>query len=123
MSSAVSVQNYSRPLVVVVQVIFAFLAVVSIAGSFVFSFSRGDLAGYAFGVVLIAFGIAFALTAVRLQRPTASVVRVALALAAVEFAWSLYKVFIVEEAETSLMLGLSGIATVILVVHRRRNQG
>ena len=123
MSSTVSVQPYPRPLVVVVQVIFTFLAIVSIAGSFVFSFSRGDLAGYTFGIVLIAFGIAFAVTAVRLRRPSTSVVRAALGLAGLEFLWSVYKVFIVKEAETSLMLVLSGIAAVILLVLARRNQG
>lgn len=121
MSSPVSVQHNSRPLVVVVQVIFAFLAIVSIAGSFVFSFSRGDLAGYAFGVVLIAFGLAFAVTAMRLQRPSAVVLRVALGLAALEFVWSVYKFFIVEETETSLMLALSGIGAVILIVLVRRH--
>lgn len=123
MSAPVSVQHHSRPLLVVVQVIFAFLAVVSIAGSFVFSFSRGDVAGYAFGIVLIAFGVAFAVTAMRLQRPSAGVLRVALGLAALEFVWSIYKVFIVDETETSLMLGLSGIAAVILLVVLRRNRG
>jgi hypothetical protein len=123
MSSTVSVQHYSRPLVVVVQVFFAFLAVVSVAGSFVFSFSRGDLAGYAFGVVIIALGVAFAVTALRLQRPRAVVVRAAVGLAGLEFLWSIYKVFVVEEVETSLMLVLSGIAAVILLVLARRNQG
>ena len=106
----------STALITVVRVIFVFLALVSMAGAFVFSFSRGDIAGYAFGAVLIVFGLGFAYTALRLGRPTPALYRLALGLAVLEVVWSFYKVFIYGEPETTLMLVLSAAATAILLI-------
>ena len=98
-------------------------AFISIVGSFIFAFPEGWPLGYAVGVVLIAFGIAYVTLAWRLRRGERWTWKAALALPIIHVvAMSAVDLVVLGEipSENHPVLGMVALIIVLLVVPRTR---